>query len=132
MRHGLRCISVVLTLVFSLRGHSAARLRAHYEVNVRDATDTKTVRAASDVIAGVPTKYEVGKYLLLVEIDEPESDSYVLTVWLSSVTDPKKGILKAVFNGRIGGSEQGPMQFTTSQSGVTVFGAISLVSMDPE
>jgi hypothetical protein len=130
MKVGVAVICLALTLAFSLPGHSAVRLRAHYEVNVRDTTDTKTVRAASDVIAGAPMRYEFEKYTLVVQIDVPASDSYVLTVWLDSITNPKKAILKAVFNGRLGGSDQGPMQFTTSQDGVTVSGAISLVSID--
>jgi hypothetical protein len=130
MTAGVAGICLALTLAFSPPGHSAARLRAHYEVNVRDATGTKTVRAASDVIAGAPIKYELGKYVLMVAIDVPDSDSYVLTVWLNSIKNPKKEILKAVFNGRLGGAQQGPMRFTTSQNGATVSGAISLVSID--
>jgi hypothetical protein len=130
MKASVAIICIAFALAFSLAAHSAGRLRAHYEVNVRDATDTKTVRAASDVIVGAPIKYELEKYTLVVAIEVPESGTYVLTVSLNSTTSPKKQILKAVFEGRIGGSEQGPLQFTTSQNAVTVSGAISVVSLD--
>jgi hypothetical protein len=130
MKVGVAAICIAFALAFSPPGHGASRLRAHYEVNVRDAAETKTVRAASNVVVGAPIKYELEKYTLVLAIDVPESGSFVLTVWLHSITNPKKEILKAVFNGQIGGSEQGPMRFTTSQNGVAVSGAISVVSID--
>jgi len=113
-------------IAIAMPAAGADRLRAHYELNVREGTDLKTVQQASDVTPGVPIEFALDKYQLALLIDLSTSSTYVLTVSLAPVARPKDVLVKGTFNGTLVGAKAGPLEFDLDQNGVKVSGAIAL------
>ena len=65
------CLTIVLPVA------AADRLRAHYELNVREGSDLKTVQSASDVTPGTPIEIALDRYKLALVIDLKQSSTYV-------------------------------------------------------
>jgi hypothetical protein len=116
--------TVALAIVTS--APAADRLRAHYEVNLREGTDLKTVQSASDVKPGVPIEFALAKYQLALLIDLNEPNTYVLTVSVAPAASPKDVVAKGTFKGSLVGANAGPLEFDLDQNGLKVSGAIAL------
>jgi hypothetical protein len=116
----------VLAFAIATSAAGADRLRAHYEVNVREGTDLKTVQSASEVTPGVPIEFSLDKYRLALLIDLSQSSTYVLTVSLAPLASPKDVLVKGAFNGSLVGASAGPLEFDMEQNGLKVSGAIAL------
>jgi hypothetical protein len=119
-------IQSVIALAIATSAAGADRLRAHYEVNVREGTDLKTVQSASEVTPGVPIEVALDKYRLVLLIDLEQSSTYVLTVSLAPVASAKDVLVKGTFNGSLVGANAGPLEFDIDQNGLRVSGAIAL------
>lgn len=128
--YSLKLACLVLALAIATPGKCEDRLRVHSEINVQDATDLKTVRISSNQSSGAPFVSDLGKYRLILVIDDVEADAYVLKMSLLTRGDPDTNILEAAFNGRLSSSENGPMDFVAEQNGIKVSGAISVTSME--
>ena len=115
-------------ICFALASSVAAadRMRAHYELNVREGTDLKTVQSSSDVTPGVPIEVALDKYRLALMIDLEQSSTYVLTVSLTPAASPRDVLVKGTFNGSLVGANAGPLEFDLNQNGLKVSGAIAL------
>ena len=105
---------------------AAERLRAHYELNVRQGTDLKRVQSSADVTPGVPIEVALDKYKLALVIDLKDSSTYVLTVSLAPAASPKDVLVKGTFNGSLVAASSGPLEFDLDQNGLEVSGAIAL------
>jgi hypothetical protein len=116
----------IVGLVMNSSSICAEPVRAHYQLNVQEGADLKRVAMSSDLTSGVPIKYDLGKYSLLLLIDVGESEAYVLTVSLAPLTSPNEVMLKRSFNGKFVGANQGPLEFETEHNGVKLFGAIAV------
>jgi len=119
-------IQSAIAVAIATSAAGADRLRAHYEINVREGTDLKTVQSASDVTPGVPIELSLDKYKLALLIDLSQSSAYVLTVSLAPVASPKDLLVKGTFNGSLVGANAGPLEFDMDQNGLKVSGAIAL------
>jgi hypothetical protein len=104
----------------------ADRLRAHYEVNVREGTDLKTVQSAADVTSGAPIEVALDKYKLALVIDLGQSSTYVLTVSLAPAASPNNVLVKGTFSGSLVAANAGPLAFELDQDGLKVSGALAL------
>jgi hypothetical protein len=127
MRHIL--IRSAIAFAIATSATAADRLRAHYEVNVRQGTDLKTVQSASEVRPGVPIEVSLDKYKLVLLFDLGQSSTYVLTVSLAPVASPKDVLVKGTFNGSLIGANAGPLEFDMDKNGLEVSGAIALSSV---
>ncbi len=116
----------VAALAIATSATGADRLRAHYQLNVREGTDVKTVQSVSEVTPGVPIEFALDKYQLALVIDLGGSSTYVLTVSLAPVASPKDVLVKGTFNGGLVGANAGPLEFDMDQNGLKVSGAIAL------
>ena len=67
---------------FSIASSAAAadRLRAHYELNVREGTYLKRVQSSSDFTPGAPIEVALDQYKVALVVDLGQSSTYVLTV----------------------------------------------------
>jgi hypothetical protein len=101
-------------------------LRAHYELNVREGTDLKTVQSGSEVTPGVPIKVSLDKYEVVLLFDLSQSSTYVLTASLVPVASPKDVFIKGTFNGSVVGANAGPLEFHMDRNGVEVSGVVAL------
>jgi hypothetical protein len=119
-------IPSIIAVVIAMCAAAADRLRAHYEVNVREGTDVKTVQSSSEVTPGVPIEFSLDKYRLALLIDLSQSSTYVLTVSVAPVASPKDVLAKGTFNGSLVGANAGPLEFDMDQNGLKVSGAIAL------
>ena len=119
-------IRAVIGFAIAMSAAGADRLRARYELNVREGTDLKTVRSASDVTPGVPIELSLDKYRLALLIDLSQSSTYILTVSVAPVSSPKDVRVKGTFNGSLVGAHAGPLEFDIDQNGLEVSGAIAL------
>lgn len=120
--------SLILTIACAIATSAAGadRLRAHYELNVREGADLKTVQAASDVTPGTPIEVALDEYKLALVIDLGQSSTYVLTVSLARAASPKDVLVKGTFNGSLVAASAGPLEFNLDQNGLEVSGAIAL------
>jgi hypothetical protein len=105
---------------------AADRLRAHYELNVREGTSLKTVQSFSDVTPGVPIEVALDKYKLALSIDVGQSSTYVLAVSVAPAASPNDVLVKGTFNGSLVAASSGPLEFDLDQNGLKVSGAIAL------
>jgi len=121
-----RLFQMALVLAVATSAAGADRLRAHYELNVREGADVKTVQQASDVTPGVPIELSLDKYKVALLIDLSQSGTYVLTVSLAPVASPKDVLVKGTFNGSLVGANAGPLEFDMDKNGLRVSGAIAL------
>jgi hypothetical protein len=119
-------IPSVMAFAIATSAVAADRLRAHYEINVREGTDLKTVQSASEVTPGMPIELALDKYRLALLIDLSQSSTYVLTVSLAPVASPKDVLVKGTFNGSLVGANAGPLEFDIDQNGLRLSGAIAL------
>ena len=122
----LRGLQFAVAFAIATCAAGADRLRVHYELNLREGTDLKTVQQASDVTPGVPIELSLDKYKVALLIDLSQSSTYVLTVSLAPVASPKDVLVKGAFNGSLVGANAGPLEFDMDQNGVRVSGAIAL------
>jgi hypothetical protein len=122
-------VLIAIGLVVGASAIGAERIRAHCELDVQEGTDLKRVEMSSDVTPGVPIKYDLGAYTLLLSIDIGESETYVLTVFLAPLQSPDEALVKRSFNGRLVGANVGPLEFEIEQSGLKVSGAIAVSSL---
>ena len=124
MRRTILCAIAAFAVATSAAG--ADRLRAHYEIELREGTDLKTAQAASDVTSGVPIEVMLDKYKLALVIDLEQSSAYVLTVSLVAAASPKEVLVKGTFNGNVVAANAGPLEFDLDQNGLKLSGAIAL------
>jgi hypothetical protein len=124
----MRRILLTSVISFALASSVAAadRLRAHYELNVREGTDLKTVQSSSDVTPGVPIEVALGKYKVALVIDLEQSSKYAFTVSLAPAASPKDVLVKGTFNGSLVAASSGPLEFDLDQNGLKMSGAIAL------
>jgi hypothetical protein len=122
---------LLTALLYALPGNCATHFRAHYQLNVEYGGENKTVTFAQEVQPDVPAKYVFRKYIVLFNISPPDSaGAYVLTILLDSVASQKNSMAKGVFNGRVSGPEEGPLEFSMDHDGVKVSGAVSLAAIE--
>jgi len=121
-----KSLIAVVAFAIATSADGADRLRAHYELNVREGTDLKTVQSASDVTPGAPIEVALDNYKLALVIDLSRSTTYVLTVSLARAASPKDVLVKGTFNGSLVGASGGPLEFNLAQNGLEVSGAIAL------
>jgi hypothetical protein len=126
MKRSAHAIFLSIALAVSATAYSADRLRAHYELNVREGTDLKTVQYASDVKSDVPIEIALDKYKVVLLFDVAPANSYVLTVSLISASSSSDVIVKGTFNGSLVGSNAGPLEFDLERNGVKLSGAVAL------
>jgi hypothetical protein len=131
-KHYAATLSFLLAALFYvIPGYCETHYRAHYQLNVKYGDENKVVTFAQEVQPNVPTKYEFGKYIVLFNISVPDSSgAYALTILLDSVPSEKDSIAKGVFNGRMSGPEEGPLEFSLDHNGVKVSGAMSLAPVE--
>jgi hypothetical protein len=109
----------------------ADRLRAHYELNVREGTDLKRVQSSSEVNPGVPIEVPVDKYKVVLLFELNQASTYVLTASLVPVASPRDVLVKGTFNGSLVGANAGPLEFHMDRNGVEVSGAVALSFAHP-
>ena len=119
-------VQSVIAFAIATSATGADRLRAHYEINLREGTYLKTVQSASEVTPGVPIEFSLDKYRLALLIDLSQSTTYVLTVSVAPAASPKDVLIKGTFNGTLVGANAGPLEFDMDQNGLEVSGAIAL------
>jgi len=121
-----KSLLAIVAFAVATSADAADRLRAHYELNVREGAELKTVQSASDVTPGAPIEVALDKYKLALVIDLSRSTTYVLTVSLARAASPKDVLVKGTFNGSLVGASGGPLEFNLAQNGLEVSGAIAL------
>lgn len=119
-------IHSIIAFAIATSAAGADRLRAHYELNVREGTDVKRVQSASDVTPGASIEVALDKYKVALVIDLGQSSTYVLTVSLALAASPKDVLAKGTFNGSLVAANAGPLEFDLDQNGLEVSGAIAL------
>jgi hypothetical protein len=123
MRKTLIRSIIAFAIVTSAAG--ADRLRAHYELNVREGADVKRVQSASDVTPGAPIEVALDKYKVALVIDLGQSSTYSLTISLAPAASPKDVLAKGTFNGGLA-ANAGPLEFDLHPDELEVSGAIAL------
>ena len=121
-----KSLLAIVAFAVATSADAADRLRAHYELNVREGAELKTVQSASDVTPAAPIEVALDKYKLALVIDLSRSTTYVLTVSLARAASPKDVLVKGTFNGSLVGASGGPLEFNLAQNGLEVSGAIAL------
>jgi len=119
-------VQSVIAFAIATSATGADRLRAHYEINLREGTYLKRVQSASEVTPGMPIELSLDKYRLALLIDLSQSTTYVLTVSVAPAASPKDVLIKGTFNGTLVGANAGPLEFDMDQNGLEVSGAIAL------
>jgi hypothetical protein len=127
----MRRVVIRSAIAFAIATSATAAdgFRAHYEVNVRQGPDLKTVQSASEIRPGVPLEVSLDKYKVVLLFDLGQSSTYVLTVSLAPVASPKDVLVKGTFNGSRAGANAGPLEFDMDKNGLQVSGAVALSSV---
>lgn len=128
----IRSIGVGILLMVSAHASIAASLRAHYQLNVLDGSDVKTIQFDSNVMSGVPVVYDIGKYTLTITIITPATNDYVLKLALTSsrLRLPVSTLDAETFTGHFSGPDTGPLEIKMQHGGLKVTGAIALSLVD--
>ena len=121
-----KSLLAIVAFAVATSADAADRLRAHYELNVREGAELKTVQSASDVTPAAPIEVALDKYKLALVIELSQSSTYMLTVSLARAASPKDVLVKGTLNGSLVAASAGPLEFNLEQNGIEVSGAIAL------